>query len=401
MTYKKFGGQDLIYNTLVTKPEYEFLVYSGSVYRNNYISVNGNFSNKINHIESGEISLHEINVNRPSDSLVYSYIEKDTTRYANRTISTSQFDDRDQFAHGAQLTQSYPMKAGLTRIFVPSGPEFSDHSFANIGSATSAAANKKYIRALRNVIESRDDFGYHFTYGNLGTQEVNMICIPAIFYGSKIDKKSIELNYYVTGTLVGQIQDADGNGVLVETLGPRSGSAAGVALYEQGLLLLTGSWDLSEGRYSDKFFSSSPSAMTWKSFGAGIPTVGTAINSGSIVSSSCEVKFKGTNKIPTLTMMAFAEKGKFNYSNNPTFLSSSATNQSISNKKMYSEIAKKISNITDPKFDNFEVPFKSTTYISKVGIYDENKNLIAVASLATPIKKTSDRDYMIKMRLDF
>lgn len=401
MTYKKFGGQDLIYNTLVTKPEYNFLIYSGSVYRNNYIPVDGTFSNKINHIGSGEISLHEINVNRPADSLVYSYIEKDTTRYANRTISTSQFDDRDQFAHGAQLTQSYPMKAGISRIFVPSGAEFSDHSFENIGSAVSAAANKKYIRALKNVIESRGDFGKQFTYGSLGTQEVNMICVPAIFYGSKVDRKSIELNYYVTGTLVGQVKDSGGNGVLIETVGPRSGSAAGVALYEHGLFLLTGSWDLSEGSYSDKFFSSSPSAMTWKSFGTGISTVGTAINSGSVVSSSCEVKFKGTNKIPTLTMMAFAEKGKFNYSNNPTFLSSSNSSQSISNKKMYSETAKTIKNITDPKFINFQKPFKSTTYISKVGIYDENKNLIAVASLATPVKKTSDRDYLIKMRLDF
>ncbi len=401
MTYRKFGGQDLIYNTLVTKPEYNFLVYSGSVYRNNYVPVDGDFSNKVGHISAGEISLHEININRPSDSLVYSFIEKDTTRYANRTITTSQFDDQTQYANGTQITQSYPMKAGLTRIFVPSGDEFSDHSFANMGSATSAAANKKYIRALRNVIESRSDFGQQFNYGNLGTQEVNMICIPAIFYGSKVDRKSIVLNYYVTGALVGQIQDADGNGVLIETVGPRSGSAAGVALYEQGILLLTGSWDLSSGNYTDKFFSSSPSIMTWKTFGSGIPTVGTAINSGSIVQSSCEVKFKGTNKIPTLTMMAFAEKGKYNYSSNPTFLSSSDSNLSISKAKIYAEKPKKIKNITETKFANFQMPFKSTTYITKVGIYDENKNLIAVASLANPVKKTSDRDYLIKMRLDF
>jgi hypothetical protein len=91
------------------------------------------------------------------------------------------------------------MKAGLSRIFVPTGAEFSDQSFANIGSATTAAPNKKYIRSLRNVIESRETLGQSFTYGDLGTKEVNMICVPGIFYGSKMDKKSIELNYYVTG----------------------------------------------------------------------------------------------------------------------------------------------------------------------------------------------------------
>jgi hypothetical protein len=165
MSYRKFGGQDLIYSTLVTKPEYSFLIYSGSVYKNNDIVLDGDFSNKVTHVSNGEISLHELNINRPSGSLIYSYIEKDTTRYANRTISTSQFDDQDQFATGQQITQSYPMKAGLSRIFVPTGAEFSDQSFANIGSATTAAPNKKYIRSLRNVIESRETLGQSFTYG--------------------------------------------------------------------------------------------------------------------------------------------------------------------------------------------------------------------------------------------
>ena len=197
MSYRKFGGQDLIYSTLVTKPEYSFLIYSGSVYKNNDILLDGNFSNKVTHVSNGEISLHELNVNRPSDSLIYSYIEKDTTRYANRTISTSQFDDQEQFAYGSQVTQSYPMKAGISRIFVPTGAEFSNHGFQNIGSATTAAANKKYIRALKNVIESRVALGKNFTYSDLGTKEVNILCVPGIFYGSQIDKKSIELNYYI------------------------------------------------------------------------------------------------------------------------------------------------------------------------------------------------------------
>tara|TARA_Y100001938_G_C8077354_1_gene426918 strand:- start:955 stop:2157 length:1203 start_codon:yes stop_codon:yes gene_type:complete len=400
MAYRKFGGQDLIYNTLVTKPEYSFLIYSGSVYKNNDIVLDGDFTNKVTHVSNGEISLHEININRPSDSLVYSYIEKDTTRYANRTISTSQFDDQTQFAYGSQVTQSYPMKAGITRIFVPTGAQFSNHGFDNIGSATTAPANKKYIRSLRNVIESRKALGKNFTYDNLGTKEVNILCIPGIFYGSQIDKKSIELNYYVTGTLVGQLKDVNGDGILVETTGSQVGEVAGLAIYEQGLMLLTGSWDISGGSYSDKFFSSSPTEMTWKSFGTGMPVVGTAINSGSVVNSSCEVKFKGTNKIPTLTMLAFAEKGMYNFSANPSFMHTSSVS-ALSSSIFYSEKKRTIKNITTSDYVNFDAPFKSTTYISKVGIYDENKNLIAIAKLANPIKKTPDRDYMIKMRLDF
>jgi hypothetical protein len=36
-----------------------------------------------------------------------------------------------------------------------------------------------------------------------------------------------------------------------------------------------------------------------------------------------------------------------------------------------------------------------------VGIYDKDKNLIAIASLANPVKKTEKRDFMFKLRLDF
>tara|TARA_R110000851_G_scaffold133893_5_gene268947 strand:+ start:368 stop:1570 length:1203 start_codon:yes stop_codon:yes gene_type:complete len=400
MAYKRFGGQDLIHSTLVAKPEYKFLIYSGSVYQNDEILLVGDFSNKVKHIKSGQVSLHELNINRPSDSLVYSYIEKDTTRYANRTISTSQFDDQTQFANGVQITQSYPMSAGLSRIFVPSGPEFNSRTFENIGSSVAAAPNKKYIRALRNVIESRSTFGKVFSYSDLGTKKVNMICAPGIFYGSGINKGSVELNYYVTGTLVGQLKDKNKDGILYETTGSQAGSIAGVALYEQGIMLLTGSWDISGGSYADKFFSGSPSVMTWLSFGTGLPAVGTAITSGSVVNSSCEINFKGTNKIPTLTMFAFAEKGMYNYSINPSFLASSSA-QPTSNKKSYIEPSRSIKKITTTTFGNFDAPYKSTTYISKVGIYDENKNLIAIATLANPAKKSADRDYMIKMRIDF
>ena len=399
MTFKRFGGQDLIYSTLVANPEFKFIVHSGSVYKNDDILADGDFSNKVNHIVDGQVSLHEINVNRPADALVYSFIEKDTTRYANRTISTSQFDDVTQFAHGAQITQSYPMEAGLSRILVPAGAEFSVQNFGNIGTATLAAANKKYIRALKNVVNSREQLGQSFTYSDMGTKQVTLVCVPGIFYGSEIDKGSIELNYYVTGTLVAQLRDSNKDGVLIETTGSQVGEAAGCVIYEQGIMMLTGSWTLGDG-YKDQFFTAGDDFPSWTSFGTGLPVVGTSIAHTNVASSSYGINFKGTNKIPTLTMLSFAEKGAYNYSSNPSFLSQS-TNAASSNKKSYVEPNRTIKNITHSDYVNFDAPFKSTTYISKIGIYDENKNLIAVATLANPIKKTSDRDYMIKMRLDF
>ena len=67
----------------------------------------------------------------------------------------------------------------------------------------------------------------------------------------------------------------------------------------------------------------------------------------------------------------------------------------------YRESGGKIKNIVKSKFKESEENFQNRTFISKIGIYDENKNLIAIASLANPIKKTENSEYTIKMKMDF
>lgn len=402
MTFKRFGPEDLVYNTLVTKPEFDFIINSGSVYRNSEILPSGDFGNTLKHIENGEVSFHELNVNRPSGSLVYGFINKETTRYAFGTI-TSGFDDSSQFQYGNALTQSYPLKAGLTRIYVEEGPEFDDVTFDPYEPPSFAGSNKKYIRALKNVINSRENLGKQFNYGDLGTSNVNMICVPGIFYGSKMDPGTVELSCYITGSLIGQLKDTNKDGVLLETTGPESGSVAGVVIYEQGLMLLTGSWDLSSGAHTDTYGVST--YPNWLSFGTGLNLIGAADEGGAnfaeeVETTSYRVNFKGTNKIPTLTMFSYAEKGEYNFSNNPSFLELTNKTDSFSSSS-YSQPTKKIKNITQSRYENHSASFESTTYISKVGIYDENKNLIAIATLANPLKKTPNRDYMIKMRMDF
>ncbi len=400
MTLKMFGGQDLIYSTLVAKPEYKFIIQNATTYKNDEILPDGDFSNKVNHVLNGEVSLYEINVNRPSDALVSSFAYKDTTRYAHRTVSQTDFADDTIFAHGDQINIPYPASASINRIYIPAGPEVNSLvPTVPREEEVYAAPNKKYIRALKNVINSRNQLGQNFTYSDMGTKEVNMICIPGIFYGSRIDPGSIELNYYVEGTIKGQLKDTNKDGVLIQTSGSNLGSIAGCVIYEQGLVVLTGSWDLASP-YQDHFFEAANRESSWLSFGTGLPLVGTTLASGSVTDSSYEINFKGTNKIPTLTMFAFAEKGMHNFSTNPSYLTQSIQIPSA-NKKAFVEPEVKIKNIVHSTYVNFDAPYKDTTYISKVGIYDEDKNLIAVATLANPIKKTPDRDYMIKMRLDF
>ena len=59
-----------------------------------------------------------------------------------------------------------------------------------------------------------------------------------------------------------------------------------------------------------------------------------------------------------------------------------------------------IKNIVTSSYTNHSASLKPVTYISKVGIYDKDKNLIAVASLANPVRKLEERSYTFKLKLD-
>ena len=59
-----------------------------------------------------------------------------------------------------------------------------------------------------------------------------------------------------------------------------------------------------------------------------------------------------------------------------------------------------IKNIISSSFTKHSASYQQKTFISKIGIYDEDKNLIAIAKLATPVAKTSEQDYTFKLKLD-
>ena len=135
------------------------------------------------------------------------------------------------------------------------------------------------------------------------------------------------------------------------------------------------------------------SEPSWLNFGTGIPVVGADLpaTQGKVRNSSYKINFKGVNKIPTMTMFAYADKGEFNYSNNPSFLVLDSSKTNVITSSSYEEPMREIKNIAKSDNDHVSASFENVTYISKVGIYDERKNLIAIATLANPIKKTPGR----------
>tara|TARA_B100000131_G_C17665032_1_gene429868 strand:- start:63 stop:380 length:318 start_codon:yes stop_codon:yes gene_type:complete len=104
-------------------------------------------------------------------------------------------------------------------------------------------------------------------------------------------------------------------------------------------------------------------------------------------------------------MYAHAPKGDLNHSNNPTYIESGQVIHSVSSSNtsgsLYLENSKAvIKNTVYSPYDNNEEKFQKHTYITKVAIYDEHMNVLGVAKVAKPVKKTEDREFSFKLKLD-
>ena len=201
-----------------------------------------------------------------------------------------------------------------------------------------------------------------------------------------------------SGSLIGELKDEGGRGELIQ-VGPSgstgSGSVAGVVLYNEGFIVLTGSWDMSGGDVLDEYLLTGDAlSPKWKYFAH-------TGSSAQLTGSSFYISYEGTRYIPTLTMFAHARKGELNHSNNPTFVQHGQNKTNASGTFLWQEPEKNdIKNVVKSAYDNITASFERETYISKIGVYDEKRNLIGIAKLAKPIKKTEDREFTFKIKLD-
>jgi len=386
----KFGENDIFYNRIETHPKFNFYVFKGQVYYNNKVVKSGSFTSSVGCVPNGYVSLYEENIDRDSSQLIYPFITKAGGLSAFKTVSTSQFNSN--FSYGDIITGSYPLSASVIREFYTQGE------------------SRPHIDALRNTLNYYLPLSRHYSFsssfGDKSDQKMNLINIPSIFFGSGIEKGTINLKMFYTGTLIAEVQDVKRNGELIQ-VGPSgsvgSGSIAGVALYNEGFLLLTGSWTIKTNYVDYLDDITDPQQTSWLYFGWGMNdglNMPSTSNSGSAYSYTMD--FKGTTYTPVITMLAHAPRGELNHSNNPTFIDKTSTNLNVyySSSYSFSEAEMVIKNTTSASYSDPEPPFKKTTYITKIGIYDENKNLIAIANVAEPVKKTEDRDFTFKLKLD-
>ena len=95
-------------------------------------------------------------------------------------------------------------------------------------------------------------------------------------------------------------------------------------------------------------------------------------------------------------MYAYSEMAENNHSSNPTFTNTLDSTADIILAESYQEKEQKITAINKSPYADHQEHFEN-----KIGIYDKYKNLIAIASLANPVRKTEKRDFLFKIGLDF
>ena len=128
MTLKRFRNDDIYHNVVIAHPDIEFFVNNNKVYYNRQISKTGNNGNTVTHVPQGYISLYEQNVDRASTGLTGRFITKETTRGAFKTVSTTAFEN---FAFGDTISDSYPLSASISRVYIPAGQEFDTIDFSS------------------------------------------------------------------------------------------------------------------------------------------------------------------------------------------------------------------------------------------------------------------------------
>ena len=123
-----------------------------------------------------------------------------------------------------------------------------------------------------------------------------------------------------------------------------SGSVAGVVMYDEGFVLLTGSWTLGDGAPSIPIKSDASSDRPrWIYFGAGaLDGVNQSTAGAEFVSASFNMSFRGQTDTQVVTMFAHAKRGEVNYSNNPTFIKHGQRKMDISSSNIFQENSNKL-----------------------------------------------------------
>jgi hypothetical protein len=158
----------------------------------------------------------------------------------------------------------------------------------------------------------------------------------------------------------------------------------GLIYYQAGVAVLSSSLFLSSDDSGGGLLSNTFTSVSMSGPSSTEESI-SAVMSGSLITGSADnlrnrmynLQFNNTVELNSTIYFCRVNHNEFNYSGNPTYLSSSQIR------------VKEIS--TD----------EPVSYITTVGLYSENNELLAVGKLSEPLKKTPSNEFTIRTRLDY
>ena len=178
-----------------------------------------------------------------------------------------------------------------------------------------------------------------------------------------------------------------GETITSEVSSPATHPAVGLIYYQAGIAVISGSAvfnDSGQGTSNDEAgklsTTTDSSYMTSTSGKTGFNFVtGTSIQncSAAIRNRIYNISFNNTTELNSTIYFCRANHNEFNYSSNRTYLTGSKIR------------------VKDNAFD------QPVSYITSVGLYSADNELLAVAKLSEPIKKTPDSELTFRVRLDY
>jgi len=160
-------------------------------------------------------------------------------------------------------------------------------------------------------------------------------------------------------------------GILYTSSVATSGTGVGLIYYQAGIAVLTAS--VFNGRFGPRSDSSSATG----SVGAYFQTGSISGSADGIRNRLYNIQFNNSTELNSSIYFCRANHNEFNYSSNPTYLSSGKIT---------------VKNIST------DAP---VSYITTVGLYGADQSLLAVAKLSEPLKKSVDNELTVRVRLDY
>ena len=310
-----------------------------------------------------------------------------------------------RYAHGMfESVYDYPYLSSSANHIFDVTVGYSNQSHLSSSTNNTNSEKIQIYNEMAQVLAGYDQTGSirrfdqngDFTDGGNKLDEVFFVNYARLLNKDEMKKGSYILNMYTAGTIkapttplpFGDYGAADSYktnspageyGILYTSSAvPLSDGTSGIGLlyYQAGIAVLTASV------FTSQFGPNTDIGVS--RHGASAGGVDACIT-GSTITSSCEGfrncwednDFNNTTELNSTIYFCRAEHNEFNYSSNPTYVTAS-------------KIRVKNQALDQP-----------VSYVTTIGLYSQNNELLAVAKLSEPNKKTATNEITYRVRLDY